>query len=172
MTRSQQYDEEFSLFVAAQGSQLYRRAHLLTTSPHSAEDLVQTTLTRAYAAWWRVRRADDPVAYVHGMVVKAFLSERRRRSSSEVPTAEPDHADVHHEDPTERVVLMEALAGLEPLDRAVVVMRHWDDRSVTETAQLLGLSEAAVKNRSLRALRRLRERLGETLSDDHAGRTT
>ena len=157
-------DEEFSVFVAARADHLYRQAWLLTGSRHAAEDLVQTALTKAYAAWSRVRRADDPVAYVHGVLMKAFLSDRRRRWSGELPVAEPrnDHA-LAMLDPADaqvdRLALVDALAGLGRTDRAVVVLRYWDDRSVAETAAALGLSEAAVKNRSLRALRVLAEQL-------------
>jgi RNA polymerase sigma-70 factor (sigma-E family) len=159
-------DTEFTEFLAARSSQLYRSAYLLTTSPHSAEDLLQTTLAKSYSAWGRVRRADDPVAYVHGVLIKTFLSERRKRSSGELPVAEPgllgrlDRAATPS-DPTDRVALMTALARLAPLDRAVVVLRFWEDRSVAQTATDLDLSEAAVKNRSLRALRTLRELLAE-----------
>jgi RNA polymerase sigma-70 factor (sigma-E family) len=159
-------DTEFTEFLAARSAQLYRSAYLLTTSPHSAEDLLQATLAKSYSAWGRVRRADDPVAYVHGVLIKTFLSERRKRSSSELPVAEPgllgrlDRAATSS-DPTDRVALMTALARLAPLDRAVVVLRFWEDRSVAQTAADLDLSEAAVKNRSLRALRTLRELLAE-----------
>jgi RNA polymerase sigma-70 factor (sigma-E family) len=156
--RQARWDAEFSEFVAARSTQLYRNAYLLTTSSHAAEDLVQTALAKAYAAWPRVRSADDPVAYVHGIVLKSFLSERRRRSSSELPVAEtperPGRLD--DGDPTDRAVLMAALARLSTVDRAVVVLRFWEDRSVAQTAADLDLSEAAVKNRSLRALRELR----------------
>jgi RNA polymerase sigma-70 factor (sigma-E family) len=149
-------DTEFERFVAARTGQLYRSALLLATTPQAAEDLVQTTLTKAYAAWARVRAADDPVAYVHGVLIKAFLSERRRRSSSELVVADPGERPVAAEDPSERLALMAALRELPPLDRAVVVLRFWEDHSVADTARRLGLSEAAVKNRSLRALRTLR----------------
>jgi RNA polymerase sigma-70 factor (sigma-E family) len=159
-------DAEFTEFLTARSGQLYRSAYLLTTSPHAAEDLLQTSLAKTYAAWGRVRRADDPVAYVHGVLIKSFLSERRKRSSTELPAAEPgllgrlDRA-AKASDPTDRVALMTALARLAPLDRAVVVLRFWEDRSVAQTATDLDLSEAAVKNRSLRALRTLRELLAE-----------
>jgi RNA polymerase sigma-70 factor (sigma-E family) len=166
--RSARWDAEFSEFVAARSTQLYRNAYLLTTSPHSAEDLVQTALAKAYAAWPRVRSADDPVAYVHGIVLKSFLSERRRRSSTELPVAEaPERPGQHHEDadPADRAALMSALATLSPLDRAVVVLRFWEDRSVAQTAVDLDLSEPAVKNRSLRALRELRGLLTDLSSN-------
>lgn len=153
--------DEFAEFVAARGTQLYRAAYLLTTSPHGAEDLVQTALAKVYAAWSRVRRADDPVAYAHGVLIKSFLSERRRRSSTEWVTADFPDAAAPNGDPTDRLALMAALRSLAPLDRAVVVLRFWEDRSVAETAHDLGLSEAAVKNRSLRALRALRTELSD-----------
>ncbi len=161
MGRSTHRDDEFAEFVAARSPQLYRSAYLLTTSPHAAEDLVQTALAKAYAAWWRVRSANDPVAYVHGVLVKSFLSDRRRRSSGELPVGEVPERATEDADPVERAALLGALAELAPLDRAVVVLRFWEDRSVAETAADLGLSEAAVKNRSLRALRSLRGLLSE-----------
>ena len=166
MQRRADTDTEFTEFLTARSSQLYRSAYLLTTSAPAAEDLLQTALAKTYAAWGRVSRADDPVAYVHGVLIKAFLSERRKRSSTELPVAEPgilarlDRTSTAS-DPTDRVALMTALAQLAPLDRAVVVLRFWEDRSVAQTADDLDLSEAAVKNRSLRALRTLRELLAE-----------
>jgi RNA polymerase sigma-70 factor (sigma-E family) len=158
-------DEEFSSFAAARADHLYRQAWLLTGTRPAAEDLVQTALTKAYAAWPRVRRADDPVAYVHGVLMKSFLSDRRRRWTRELPVAEPPTDVGGHVDPADaqvdRLALVEALGRLSRTDRAVVVLRYWDDRSVAETAATLGLSDAAVKNRSLRALRRL----GDALAD-------
>jgi RNA polymerase sigma-70 factor (sigma-E family) len=156
-------DADFVDFVNARSTQLYRTAYLLTGSPDRAEDLVQTALTKAYVAWWRVRRADDPVAYVHGVLIKAFLSERRRRSSSEMPVEEVRDSPVDPADPTDRVALFAALERLGTTDRAVVVLRYWEDLSVGQTAAALGVSQAAVKNRSLRALRTLRA----DLADDH-----
>lgn len=88
MRRSARDDAEFTEFVAARSDQLYRSAYLLTTAPHAAEDLLQTTLTKTYVGWRRVRAADDPVGYAHGILVKSFLSERRLRRSGELPVAE------------------------------------------------------------------------------------
>ena len=165
-------DEDFTAFVAARSPALYRSAWLLTTSGPAAEDLVQSALAKAYVHWRKVQAADDPVAYVHGIVLKTFLSNRRRRSSGEIPVdALPDrpHSD---RDPTERLALMAALRTLPPLDRAVVVLRYWEDYSVVDTARLLDLSEAAVKNRSLRALRALRGQLAEPPDPVSVGSTT
>ena len=87
MRRRERDDAEFAEFMAARNDQLYRSAYLLTTSPQAAEDLAQGALARAYASWSRVRVAEDPVAYVHRMLINLFLSERRRRSSTERPIA-------------------------------------------------------------------------------------
>ena len=160
-------EAEFAAFMAARSGQLYRSAYLLTTSTPAAEDLVQTALAKAYASWSRVRKADDPVAYVHGIVIKTFLSERRRRSSAELPVAEVADRVVADADPTDRLALADALALLSRTDRAVVVLRFWEDRSVAQTAHDLGLSEAAVKNRSLRALRALRQHLDIPIPNGH-----
>lgn len=167
-------DADFTDFVAARADRLYRSAYLLTTSAPAAEDLLQTTLTKAYVAWGRVRAADDPVAYVHGILTKTFLSERRRRSSRDLTLAEPpepwhpgDARRPPDADPAERLALAAALAELSPLDRAVVVLRFWEDLSVARTATHLGLSEAAVKNRSLRALRSLRGLLTDAPDGTH-----
>lgn len=160
-------EAEFAEFMAARSNQLFRSAFLLTTSRHGAEDLLQTALAKAFAAWPRVRRADDPVAYVHGILIKTFLSDRRRRSSTELPVAEPRDAPSTDGDPTDRLALMTALSQLSATDRAVVVLRFWEDRSVAQTAQDLGLTEAAVKNRSLRALRDLRLLLDLPIPNGH-----
>ena len=105
--------------------------------------------------------ADDPTAYVSGIVLKTFLSDRRRRSSTEVAVAEVDDVGTEDDDPALRLTLLAALRTLAPLDRAVVVLRYWEDRSVEETARTLHLSSAAVKNRSLRALATLRTQLDD-----------
>lgn len=162
MRRSARDDAEFTEFVAVRSNQLYRSAYLLTTAPHAAEDLLQTTLTKVYVGWRRMRAADDPVRYAHGILIKTFLSERRLRRSGELPVAEtPEPPTRESGDPVERLALMSALAELSPLDRAVIVLRYWNDQSVASTAADLGLSEAAVKNRCLRGLRELRELLDD-----------
>ena len=166
MRRSTRDDAEFTEFVAARSDQLYRSAYLLTTSPHAAEDLLQTTLTKVYVGWRRMRAADDPVAYAHGILVKSFLSERRLRRSGELPVGRtPEPPPRESGDLVERLTLMSALAELAPVDRAAVVLRYWNDQSVAATAADLGLTEAAVKNRCLRGLRRLRDLLGDDVPD-------
>lgn len=157
MTRDDQA-EEFATFVRETATQLHRAALLLTGDRQLAEDLTQTTYAKVFAAWRRVSRADNPLAYARTTLLNSFLSHRRLRRSSELP-ADPDlerGGSVPGVDPATRLDLLEALTTLAPLDRAVVVLRYWEDRSVADTAHDLGLTAAVVRTRSRRALQRLR----------------
>lgn len=151
-------DREFEQFAVARTPQLYRSAYLLCGDRHRAEDLVQETLAKVYVKWGR--RIDNPAAYAQTTLVRTYISQQRRRSSHEVPYDDlPESATA---DPAEaadlRMGLQDVLDGLMPLDRAVLVLRYSEDLAVAEVADLLGLSPGAVKNRSMRALERARER--------------
>lgn len=151
---------EFEEFAQARSPHLLRSAWLLCGDVHQAEDLVQETLAKVYVRWHRRWGGpiDNPAAYAQTTLARTFLSARRRRSSRELPYAEPP--DGRHADSASatdlQLVVAEALAGLAPADRAVLALRYLEDRSVAEVAQLLGVSEGAVRNRSMRALDRLR----------------
>ncbi|CAI9406328.1 SigE family RNA polymerase sigma factor [Nocardioides sp. T2.26MG-1] len=164
--------EDFGDFVRATGTQLHRQALLLTGDHHLAEDLTQTTYAKVYASWRRVSRADNPLAYARTTLLNAFLSHRRLRRSSEVPRdLHLDHigpADSAPVDPATRLDLLAALTTLSGLDRAVVVLRYWEDRSVADTARDLGLTETAVRTRSRRALQRLRPLVDADLTEETA----
>ena len=158
--------EEFAELVRATGAQMHRAALLLTGDHHLAEDLTQTTYAKVFASWKRVSRADNPVAYTRTTLLNTFLSHRRLRRSGELPSdpAVDDRA-VADGDPTTRIDLLAALATLAPQDRAVLVLRYWEDRSVADTARDLGLTETAVRTRSRRALERLRPLVGADLTE-------
>ena len=148
--------EAFTAFVRETGTQLHQAAMLLTGDHHLAEDLTQATYAKVFVHWRRVSATDSPLAYARTTLLNTFLSHRRLRRSSERPTdAVPERVEARV-DPGVRVDLLTALASLPPLDRAVVVLRYWDDRSVADTATDLGLSESAVRTRARRALQRLR----------------
>ncbi|MER5640583.1 SigE family RNA polymerase sigma factor [Kitasatospora sp. NPDC002227] len=159
----------FPDFVAARGRHLLKTAYLLTRGDsHLAEDLVQETLSRLYVRWGRISGLDNPASYAQTVLANTFLTYRRRRSSTERTTHEfPDMA-VSDIDPTLRVALLQALAEAPPKDRAVLVLRFWEDRTVAQTAAALDMSEAAVRTRSHRALGRMRELLGSTLTEHDA----
>lgn len=159
---------EFEEFALARATQLYRSAWLLCGDRHQAEDLVQETLAKVYVRWNRrlVAPIDNPAAYAQTTLVRTFLSARRRRSSSELAYADvPEPATPDPASASDlRLALLAALAGLTPLDRAVLVLRYLEDLSVRDVAELLGLSEGAVRSRSMRALERTRPLLDNSLA--------
>lgn len=152
-------DEGFAAFAAANGRRLRHAARLLTGDDARAEDLVQTALARTYLRWDRIR-ADDPMAYVRRVLVTAHADSWRRKWRHEYPTGDlPDQvapggdpADAH----AERDRLRVALARLTPRERAVVVLRFYDDLSERETAAALGIAVGTVKSTCARALTKLR----------------
>lgn len=153
--------EDFRAFVAECGPQLYRTACLLTAGDtHLAEDLVQEALVSVCMKWDERRDIANPMGYAQTTLVNAFISMRRRRSSREKPSTLPDVGAAEGHDVDLRLTLVAALAQMSELDRAVLVLRYWEDRTVEETASTLELSTNAVRTRAFRALGRLRERLG------------
>ncbi|MFD0317009.1 SigE family RNA polymerase sigma factor [Streptomyces flavalbus] len=159
--------DEYAEFAALRAGHLYRSACLLTAGDtHMAEDLVQETLGRLYVSWHRVSRAGNPAGYAQTVLTRTFLAQKRRRASTERSTdVLPESADPGSGDAALRLTLLDALARLSAKDRAVVVLRYWEDRSVQETADVLHVSSAAVRTRCVRALARLRELLGEDLGE-------
>ena len=155
----------FVEFAAARSATLFRTAWLLTGDWHLAQDLVQETLGRLYVHWGKVAAADQPEAYARSVLVRTFLSHRRRRSSSERPSELVDIGQaVDEADSDLRVTLLSALSQLDRLDRTVVVLRYWQDLDAPSTGELVGLNAAAVRTRCSRALTRLRDVLGDDLA--------
>ncbi|MGW0828228.1 SigE family RNA polymerase sigma factor [Streptomyces sp. NPDC002845] len=154
-------------FAAARAGHLYRSACLLTGGDtHLAEDLVQEALGRMYVRWGRVSRAENPAGYAQTVLTRTFLAHQRRLSSTERATdVLPDRPAPYGSDTSLRLTLLQALAQLPAKDRAVVVLRYWEDRSVEETADAMNASSAAVRTRCVRALGRLRDLLGESLDE-------
>jgi RNA polymerase sigma-70 factor (sigma-E family) len=152
----------FEEFVAARGDRLYRAAWLLTGDAHAAEDLLQTVLARVWPKWSRIA-GDNPEAYARRALVNTYASWWRRRWRGETPTQElPDDTAVR--DVFAEVDLAQSLAAvvgrLPPRQRAVVVLRYFEDLSVEETAQVLGCRPGTVKSQAAKALRILRGHLG------------
>ena len=156
-------DEEFTAFVAAATPRLRRTAYLMCRDWHLAQDLTQLTLAKMYASWGRIRRVGNLDAYSRRVLLNAVFDQRKRRSDGEVVLADlPDRAGRPAEPGAElHVTLMRALATLPVRDQAIVVLRHWEDQSVDSVAEILGVSASVVKMRSMRALNRLRDLLGE-----------
>jgi RNA polymerase sigma-70 factor (sigma-E family) len=159
--------DEFEAFAHSRLPQLYRSAWLLCGDTHLAEDLVQETLAKVYTRWMRRVAApiENPAAYAQTTLVRTFISQRRRRSSRELPSDALPESMASAGDADLRMAVAAGLAQLPPLDRAVLVLRFLEDLSVTHTATQLGVSEGAVRNRSMRALARLRDHFGASLPD-------
>ena len=156
-------DESFSEFVATGSPALLRVAYLLVGDLGRAEDLLQSALVKTYLAWDRIRDREAVHAYVRRVLVTTATSWWRRRSWWEEPVAalpEPagtDFAGAH----VESAVVREALMTLPPKQRAVVVLRFYEDLTEVEVAETLGVSRGTVSRYTTRALAALRDRLGE-----------
>ena len=163
----------FEDFVAARRGALLRTAYLLTGNPHDAEDLVQATLLRVVPKWSRI--AASPEAYVRQVLVRESVTRWRGRRWRERSVSRlPDRPG--HEPPADRVDLRDALATLSPRQRAVLVLRYYDDLTEPATAEVLGISVGTVKSHAREGLARLRELvpgLAETtVSEPSAGAPT
>ena len=156
-------EAEFTDFARARMPQLYRAAWLLCGERQRAEDLVQETLTKVYGRWGP--SINNPAAYAQTTLTRTWISQQRRHSNHERPVDQVPDRPQRNRDNALRLTLIAALDNLEPLDRAVVVLRYLDDSSTDDVARHLGVSNQAVRNRLSRALRRLRDQLDLPFSE-------
>jgi RNA polymerase sigma-70 factor (ECF subfamily) len=153
------HDDDFRDFVARRQRALLRTARLLTGSWAGAEDLVQSTLVRVWPRWHRLAGQPGAEAYARRVMVNLATDWRHRRWTSEVPTDPmPDHVRAVARDSDLPVVLARALLDLPARQRAVVVLRFFDDLSVEDTAAALGCTGGTVKSQTSKALATLRRR--------------
>lgn len=163
-------EREFTAWAAGAERQLLRSAYLLTGDLHRAEDLVQEALVKVALRWSRLRDG-NPTAYARTIVVRDNISWWRRGRREVVVDVDETRAEAAavSSDPEAAVVVRRALARLTPAQRAVVVLRHFDDLTERETAAVLGVAVGTVKSQNAVALRRLRDGAPELL--DLIGRT-
>ncbi|MFI7608987.1 SigE family RNA polymerase sigma factor [Micromonospora sp. NPDC049366] len=149
--------ETFHDFVVHRTPALSRTAYLLTGDHQLAEDLLQAALARTYRHWRRIR-GGDPEAYVRRVMYHQQVSWWRRRRVAERLEAEPtDRATADDSDSTAlRMALTAALQQLTPRQRAVIVLRYYEDLTEARVAEVLGCSVGTVKRHGHDALRRLR----------------
>lgn len=149
-------EDEFAAFAHAQSHRLYRTAYLMVGDHQLAEDLVQVTLTKVYVRWGRIASMDQPAAFARKVLVNQATSWWRRKSSSELPMLVPDRAGT--DDPahvaTSRTV-WNAVLTLPPRQRAVVVLRYYEDLTEADTADVLGIAVGTVKSHASAASRTL-----------------
>jgi RNA polymerase sigma-70 factor (sigma-E family) len=156
-------DDDFTEFVHTAWPSLYRTAYLLVGEHQLAEDLVQTALAKTFASWRKVRDRNAATAYARVALVNTGSSWFRRKSwGNERPTETlPDSPSTP--EPSDRPAVMTALQALPPRQRAVVVLRYYEDLGVREVAHALGCSEGTVKSQTHDALARLRDLLGDAV---------
>jgi RNA polymerase sigma-70 factor (sigma-E family) len=164
VTRRADRDAEFTEYVAARQAHLRRVAYAVVGDWHLAEDVLQTALSKLYVAWPRLHRDGREDAYVRQIIVRSHLDEvrrpwRRRESSGLDGRDAVARPGLPAE---ERSALLDAVQALPPMQRRVVVLRHWLGLSVEETAADLQISTGTVKSYSHRALERLRAVLDHT----------
>jgi RNA polymerase sigma-70 factor (sigma-E family) len=152
--------DEFTAFVAASRPSLRRTASFLTGDQHSAEDLVQDTLIAVCRRWDQLRAPAAACGYARHAMVRIYISDHRharwRRETLCAPSDLPDPpAEDAPRDPEQSLDLV--LATLPPRQRAVLVLRYYQDRSVADTAETLGCTSATVRSQTTRALRTARK---------------
>ncbi|GLP70617.1 RNA polymerase sigma factor [Streptomyces sp. TUS-ST3] len=153
----------FASYVKARQPVLLRTARSLTANPSDAEDLLQTALTKTYVAWERIEDHRALDGYVRRALLNTRTSQWRKRkvdefATDEIPEPEPAPGD---DDPAERQALHDAMwraiMKLPARQRAMVVLRYYEDLSEVQTAEVLGVSVGTVKSAVSRALGKLRE---------------
>ncbi|HWM74428.1 MAG TPA: SigE family RNA polymerase sigma factor [Nocardioides sp.] len=152
---------DFEAYVEARTGPLLRLAYLLTGDRHLAEDLVQEALGRAHRRWSRIQQTEHPHAYVCRMIINQHVSWRRRRSAAEIPlapTSVPERSSAAADDRVlQRDATWRALQRLPDRQRAVLVLRYYEDLTDAEIAVTLDAAVGTVRSLAARAFARLRE---------------
>jgi len=160
--RRSQIVAAYSEFVAQRSASLFRTAYLVVGDHQLAQDLLQEALIKTYVAWPRIRDVSKAEAYTRRVIVNTAISWRRRRSFHELPRNPlPEGAVVDQsEDLATQDALWSHLRTLPPRQRAVIVLRYFNDLSEAQTAELMGCAVGTVKSQVFSALTRLREEMG------------
>lgn len=164
---SRRYEDDFDEFVVASWPSLFRASFLLMGDYHLAEDLLQSALAKVYAVWPRVSHMEHPRSYTRAVLTHEAMAWWRRKSSAEIPVADwPDLTVAGHEESlTQAWVVWQALRRLPPRQRAVMVLRYYEDLSEAEIARTLGISAGSVKTHAHHAVRAMSSYLDPQVSD-------
>ena len=160
-------DETFASLFADKAPQLRRTAYLLCGDWNRAEDLVQTAFVKTFAARRRIAETGATEGYLRRTLVNAYIDGGKRRWRKEIPHAHhamPDGSTApdSNEVSDTRLMLQAALAAVPPRQRAVLVLRFFEDLSIEETADVLGCAIGTVKSNTARGLDALRAQLALT----------
>ncbi len=165
---SRSRDADFASYLAAREQALLRTAYALTGNVHDAQDLVQTALAKLYLAWDTVRDRESLDGFVRRIMVNEHNSlwrrawKRREHASDDLP----ERAVADSQDHGESARLWSFVQTLPRRQRAVVVLRYYEELSEAEVAEVLGVSVGTVKSQTSRALAALRERAPQSLREE------
>ncbi|PBC79313.1 RNA polymerase sigma-70 factor (sigma-E family) [Streptomyces sp. TLI_235] len=143
-------------YVVARRTALFRSAILLCGDRDEADDLVQSTLLKVILGWRRLDRIESVDGYARKTLVNTFIASRRRFWRREQAFGDLPESPGPMHDADTAVAVRAALAALRPKQRAVLVLRYWEDLSVADTADLLGMPESTVRSHTARGLAALR----------------
>jgi RNA polymerase sigma-70 factor (ECF subfamily) len=165
-------DADFRAFVAARSASLLRLAYVLTGDHQLAEDLLQTSLLKVYVSWRSIADPRATEAFARTTIARTAASMFRRRWWGEwtVGTLPDDRSQAASRSFEEHDAIWQEILRLPVRQRAVVVLRYYEDLTEAETAHVLGISNGSVKTHTSRALAALRLRLGEPVQDGEAKR--
>jgi RNA polymerase sigma-70 factor (sigma-E family) len=157
----------FEEYAGSTWPSLYRYAYLLAGNHADAEDLAQQTLLKAYRSWSRVAASDSPAAYLRRTLTNTYLSHRRpkKRRLELLTDAPPETGQAPFDGPEEHLALWPHVKSLPPRQRAVIVLRYYEDLTEQEIADVLACSRGNVKSTAHRALKALRAALGPEATD-------
>lgn len=156
-------DQAFAEYYEARGPSVRVAAYLLCGDWHLAEDLTQIAFIKLYRAWRRVGRYEGLDQYVRRVLLRAFLDEKRRPWRREFAAGDREvtfDRPVIDPDVAGQLALRAALGALSPRQRAVLVLRFWEDLPVEQVADLLGMPVGSVKSVTSRGLQAIREVIG------------
>ena len=159
--------QAFDALVEVRAASLLRTAYLLTGDRHTAEDLVQTAFAKLYLSWDKVQRRELVDGYVRRILVNEHNSlwrrpwKRRELSTETVPETQSESHAHDRTDDGEAAAMWRFVQTLPRKQRAVIVLRYYEDLSEAETADVLGISVGTVKSQASRAIAGMRSRVGD-----------
>ncbi|GAA1584128.1 SigE family RNA polymerase sigma factor [Kribbella hippodromi] len=157
-------EAEFTEFAGSMIRRLRRTAYLMCGDWHRAEDAAQDALVKVYRRWNRIDRSQGLNGYAHQCLVTAVFDQGRKpwRRERLIDVHEPPQVHDSVGSVNDRMLVVQALASLPPGQRACVVLRHYADLSLEQTAEIVGVSVGGVKSQTSRGLAQLRELLDQT----------
>jgi RNA polymerase sigma-70 factor (sigma-E family) len=155
-------DDTFDMFVRARLPALLRFAHAVTGDPHTAADLVQDALERTGVRWSKLDRLGDPEAYVRRAIINGRASRWRKHRRETLVAVFPEKPTTVTEDGLDRDELWRLVRALPPRQRAIIVLRYYEDMSEAQIAATLGCSPGTVKSQANKAISKLRNALQPT----------